>query len=226
MLRTGEGGAVAGIGDVVSELTLYDLFGYLLPGIPTLTALAVAGWSLVEPASNPPINAPSGVFLAVLVIGCYLMGHLAQALGNATLDHLRPWQPPAPVHALVAERAGILIGGPAGGEEKWLRFVRHQQGVTRPHPYREIYTQRQGFYRGMTVGVAALAASAFLRAIFEQTAEVRWQGRPFAIPDRVLVFVGASLLVAAVLYYLRFRKFSRLRLEASIGEILTGSGGG
>jgi hypothetical protein len=64
------------------KITLYDSFGYLVPGAVLLLGLGVAYWSLCRPESPltiPTLRVEHWVALAVLASLC---GHMGQAIGN------------------------------------------------------------------------------------------------------------------------------------------------
>ncbi len=64
------------------QVTLYDVFGYLLPGFVFLAAILVAFWALCFPGA--PLPWPPVIQADWLVVGipAYVAGHLAHALAN------------------------------------------------------------------------------------------------------------------------------------------------
>src|SRR5207253_10494786 len=67
--------------------TLYEVFGYLLPGMVVGLAFVVLFW--VAFASTVPLGLatyhPSLAMWTALASGCYLLGHAVQAVGNIFL---------------------------------------------------------------------------------------------------------------------------------------------
>src|SRR5260221_13796098 len=65
------------------QITLYDVFGYLLPGAIIVVGLGVLFWTLFWPTAplvirtDPPVSV---VVCSVLI--AYLAGHLGQGIGN------------------------------------------------------------------------------------------------------------------------------------------------
>src|SRR5262249_8786381 len=64
--------------------TLYEIFGYLLPGSIALLGLTLLYWAFVLP--TPPTGAPTpqvgiGIWVAAAVAS-YVLGHAVQAIGN------------------------------------------------------------------------------------------------------------------------------------------------
>lgn len=64
------------------RVTLYEVFGYLLPGAVSLCGLGIVAWSCFWPAATlAPPNASAPFWVTIGLIA-YLLGHLTQALGN------------------------------------------------------------------------------------------------------------------------------------------------
>ena len=65
------------------QVTLYDFFGYLLPGAVILVAAVLIFWTLFWPNASLPLPSSLPVLAtSSLVFAAYLAGHLGQALGN------------------------------------------------------------------------------------------------------------------------------------------------
>src|SRR5260370_17797686 len=65
------------------RITLYDIFGYLIPGVVMLFAISLFFWTIFWPASTLviPSKLPA-IALGSLLFAAYLVGHLGQAIGN------------------------------------------------------------------------------------------------------------------------------------------------
>ncbi len=79
--------------------TLYETFGYLLPGIVFLTALVILFWAIYLPASPIGYVDLSLQMIAALLLLAYFLGHLNQALGNLFAKVLR-----SPEEAVLSKR--------------------------------------------------------------------------------------------------------------------------
>jgi hypothetical protein len=65
------------------QITLYDIFGYFLPGVIFVFALTVLFWALFWPTKPYVIYKDfSGAVIAIFVLIAYLSGHIAQGCGN------------------------------------------------------------------------------------------------------------------------------------------------
>src|SRR5690348_6488075 len=66
------------------QVTLYDVFGFILPGTVVLAALAVLFCFVYLPAAPTTYAAPDLVAWVVGIVLVYFGGHMAQSLGNVT----------------------------------------------------------------------------------------------------------------------------------------------
>src|SRR5437667_10773171 len=103
------------------QATLYEAFGYLLPGIVFISALAILFWSVYLPASPLEFVELSFQVLVVLLLLAYFFGHLNQALGNlltkifrspeeVVLSKGQPGSMPYFLVHLAQAQAGVLLG--------------------------------------------------------------------------------------------------------------------
>src|SRR2546429_387505 len=64
------------------RLSLYDFFGYFLPGMIVTVALFIFAWAVYYPYIPILISAGVSVFWIAGGLLSYFAGHLVQALGN------------------------------------------------------------------------------------------------------------------------------------------------
>src|SRR5205814_1482800 len=158
------------------QVTLYDFFGYLLPGALILCSILVLFWAVFWP--NVPLSIPANLPLleiAVLIFAAYLAGHLGQGLANL-LDKLLKTrakiEKKIPLPAELAEAVKSAIGSRFGENIKSLssrdlfqlcdQTLLHCDSVGE----REIFTYREGFYRGNWIALAAFTLSVIVRLIY------------------------------------------------------------
>ena len=63
------------------EITLYDIFGYLIPGSVALIGIYLIAWRVVLPPNQDWTDASARAWVVVLGLA-YVMGHFVQALSN------------------------------------------------------------------------------------------------------------------------------------------------
>lgn len=214
----------------LSELrvTLYDLFGYLAPGLVALTGVGLFFWAVLDPGLKPDGDLKAVVWTALLLIA-YLLGHLVQGIANYTpglkYSLTETWWDDSVAKAFrgVIEKKlkakGLLPDAADGRHLSAASKLEAQKQTYRicdvvtvqnaKTSERELFTYREGFYRGMSVALLIVAVGLLARLIRgpatltldkDHTAD-RW----------MLFFFLVAVLVAAYLYFLRFERFTRLK---------------
>jgi hypothetical protein len=64
------------------EVTLYDIFGYLLPGCVSLVALFIIIRTIVFPDKALPYSQPTTFAVTVFLILAYYAGHIVHAIAD------------------------------------------------------------------------------------------------------------------------------------------------
>lgn len=206
--------------------TLYELFGYLMPGLITGSALCLFFWSGFERDSVLPLTlwkiSPAGWALGVFL--SYLFGHATQSLANRLLrgadaSIMRQNHNPVVKHA--KERAAALCNADhAMVENVWLQRVMDEFCIQYGHPGdRDIFTYREGFYRGTTVSTGIFGL-AILSTIVAGNAQVRIANSIFLVSRwelLALLLISASIAWAS---YLRFQRFSEYRVARVIAAFI------
>ena len=210
---------VRGISNI--NVTLYDIFGYLMPGIVATGSLGLFTWASF--ASSHPLREPvlSGEEWFALFVIAYFLGHLVQAIGELAFWRMKD------------ETFALTAGEKALGEtrmqeiQKRAKIAGHetslftycdtylaQQGKTSD---REIYQYREGFYRGLTIAILP-ALVAILVELARGSASVRNGGSVYTIGTGPLVFALVLVLATVGLSFWRYRRFARYRvLDALFG---------
>jgi len=208
--------------------TLYETFGYLLPGIVFLTALVILFWAIYLPASPLGYVELSFQMIAALLLLAYFFGHLNQALGNLLTKILRSpeetvlskGQSGSMPHHLVhiaQTRASALLGIDLSEiNPEWLFRICDetlvQRGVCTD---REIYQYREGFYRGLTVSFFALTVSLMVRTVIPG-ASLKLGSSVQAMNTPELLFFILLSASGVWLAFRRYSRFSRYRVSHAI----------
>jgi hypothetical protein len=218
-----------GLADI--KVTLYDIFGYLLPGLVVLAGGAVFFWAVFVPDS--PLHSPtlSGPEWFAVLITAYILGHLAQALandiGSVLVWAVGPFKSPeqrelkalaAPHQEKLAKATHVPWDRNANDETQRKTAGRlyevcdtsvAQVGST---ANREIYIYREGFYRGLVVGFS-IGLIGLLVRIGVGGAMVRDDAGVDPIRSSILWFLACVVAVAIVLAYIRYRRFRQYRIQ-------------
>lgn len=205
------------------QVTLYDFFGYLLPGAVILVAAVLIFWTLFWPnaflalPSSLPVLASSS-----LVFAAYLAGHLGQALGNL-LEKVSPGRrnldKKLPLSPELGKEVVHALAGRFGEQIKTLdaKEMFHLCDQTLVHcgslGEREIFTYREGFYRGNAVALTSVSFALAVRLVCVPVM-VSIGGKGLAIHRAPLVLAALLCGVSAWLCYARFLRFAEHRYKS------------
>jgi hypothetical protein len=201
--------------------SLYDLFGYLFPGLVAATGLALL-WHVVFATTAPiplsPLTSPI-VGSSALVVA-YLVGHLCHAIGNmfptSLEDELLKSGGQSSLGLLKAiddrlsKRHGV-VASTLRPVEKY--GILDEEGMFQgERGDRDVYIYREGFYRGMVVASAILLCVVVFHLRLDRTC--------FSLGTSTTClsgweFFGIGVLSAAYAWasLARTRRFARYRVE-------------
>ena len=215
------------------QFTLYEVFGYLLPGAVFVGGAGALFWAAYLPQASIDLDIKSaevwGIFLAL----AYVAGHVAQGMGNAVVrrfesaeDHcIRAVVPPEIVRACKAKAKELTGEDLADVSPRWLCRL-CDDAVVRSGKLgeREVYVYREGFYRGTFVGMACLILGLVALGVRLLSSGPDAEGQRtalLALPAAwAVLLAGAGALAAGVLWD-RGRKKSASTL-AAVGLLLLG----
>lgn len=215
------------------QLTLYEIFGYIIPGMITLSAVLIVYWTsfMKVPFSVDAIS-PQGWW--AIAFAAYLIGHLIQAVAN--LGFMTIWIPtvdlvfgtkaplalPAPIiaeaHAFALEKTKLPTGSKISGSQTFeiCDAFLQQRGNS---DTRDIYVYREGFYRGCFISSLLLGAAIILRALCKDS-KLLIDGRYMSFSRLELLAVAFVLMGSAILFFQRFRRFGKYLIANSIYSAL------
>ena len=201
------------------KFTIYEILGYVAPGIIGLAALLLVTWTAFLPQYPLPIKAYSvskeGV--AVGLFTAYALGHLIQGLCNfhpsaETLAHKRKHH----TSLLSGARSGLALrcGFPMNDLDVADVAALAQTALlnTGKMDDFDVFLYREGFYRG-SCGAYLLLACALLFRAFHGTAMLQFGGASHLLHRSPLFFGAALSLVFAFVFYRRYLRFGTYRLR-------------
>lgn len=210
------------------KITLYDIFGYLLPGVVFFLGVAILFWTVLFPHTPLIINKLTTEIWILCLFLAYFSGHMAQALGNL-LDGFLPSneklalakkrQDNLPVE--IIQEAKLKVGALLNCDLKnisaqWLYNICDeavvQFGCTED---REIYQYREGFYRGLIVSLFVFSLSLILRTVVP-VASVKLSDVSQVITWPVLLFFIIISFTGVYFFYIRYRRFAKYRITRTI----------
>lgn len=156
------------------QFTLYEVFGYLLPGAVLAGGLGILFWGVFYPQPAVEIDIKSTEVWAIFLALAYVTGHVGQGVGNAVArrfpspeDHVAQSVLPATVIEACKAKAKRQTGADADAlPSRWL-YRLCDDAVLRSGRLgeREVYVYREGFYRGASVGMAVVAVGLAAMAV-------------------------------------------------------------
>jgi hypothetical protein len=214
------------------QVTLYDAFGYLVPGSVFLAALVLIFWTFFL----PPVGDLSAVTASgwIVLLGlAYVMGHVVQALANLGMRRLT-----STVDLVLDPRASGLPPEIRAAANHKIRKAMQLDDTETPlsarslfeacdhyvqqncnTATRDVYVYREGFYRGMTVATAMIGLGLLIRSLVPG-ADIRAFGLHlhFTMGQGL---TSALLCVAfSVLFFQRFRRFGEYLIRYAIFSTL------
>ena len=207
------------------QFTLYEIFGYMFPGVIGFFALALLYWTVF--LTKLPLSYRAFILqdVVIILVISYLIGHLIQALANQLLRPVKKIE------------STILVKGasealPAALLDKVQLLVRERfnldanklqseqlvklcyETVTQKTAVNQVerFEYREGFYKGLFVSFGLLSFGVATRSIIP----------PFLVNFgadivQVPLLLGFSLCIltvfAAFLSYFRYRRFRKKRVE-------------
>ncbi len=220
------------------QVTLYDVFGYLLPGFVFLAAILVAFWAWCFPTVPMPWPLVLKVNWLVVAVPAYTAGHLAHALANLinklarchgakSAEDLVLAKPdsesefPCGLIELAKSKASPIVGVAVGDIKPRLLYRFCDEVVAEnkaSRDDRDLYIHREGFYRGLYVSLLALALAVLTRGL-KAGAALGTDKLP--IPATAFWFLGVLCVLAAIFSYQRSMRFGGYRVrQAVLGFLL------
>jgi hypothetical protein len=220
------------------QVTLYEVFGYLIPGMVNLWALVILYWALFFPAQIVAVDIPTGELWVAFLVVAYIAGHMAQAVGNLVeqkclkpveqlvIENTAPDRLPQAVVDACKVKATELTKADMANAHPRLLYRVCDDAVIRSGKIgeREVYVYREGFYRGIFISfsVMAVACVALCIRLFWVTerqvmlAKVQW-----GVTQWQLVFFAAVSVIWAWLSFRRYRRFGDYRTTHALLGFLT-----
>lgn len=200
--------------------TLYEVFGYFLPGTIGVAAIAILFWALFLPNAAIPVASLelSKLWYVGLAIICYYSGHIVQMLSRSFFknpdDSVLAREPNmAPIIKRAQEQLAAHLSmsqAETPGASMTVRLcdeVAVQYGQIGD---RDVFVYREGFYRG-SVAAFILLDIAFLVRCLIPGAALRLPAQIFPVSRWQLVFVMGVVTCGIYLLFKRYKLFAALR---------------
>lgn len=227
------------MGDI--RASLYDLFGYLIPGLLGGFGLWLLMWSLAWPAATLSMAPAEDPIVAIFILALtYAIGHVIQAVGNLLhgLDGLDLKQAlTLTSHDTHVAKNGVLSKAvlTAVNEALQARYSATFQEFSPEERFalidesrvladregdREVYIYHHGFYRGLLVAALLLILGISSR-IFVARSCMLVGGAEYCAGRLELMLALIVVTGSAMAFRARLRRFARYRLVRAVMLWLT-----
>ena len=206
--------------------TLYEVFGYLLPGGVTLIGFVVLYWASFMPGMPLGIASfQAGPVTWVSVsLASYLLGHAWQAIGNLCFhgveDSLLSSQNGS-APAWMRERARLAASeflkvNPDQLDPRWIFSALDEYTVQIGKiGDRDLFVYREGFYRATALSLFFLSATLFLRT-FVPGASIMFTKGLFHVPGWEAFVTAVLISGAGYLFVRRYKRFAEYRVTHAV----------
>ena len=197
---------------LLKELSLYDLTGYLVPGVVVVWALVYVANATLTHRAKDRIELPT---LGFIFVG-YIAGHMLQTVATFLEEHVltRFWNPLfwRPIDELYSAEPAFAANLNDAMKNTFANLAQDHpfilcQTYLRVHGldgYTDIMTARYAFFKGLTLALLI----AFLAFVFEAV----WSRRQARLRGRIII-VAALLLIATCLSFARLVRFEHYYVD-------------
>lgn len=227
-----------------AQLTIYEGFGYFLPGTIVVAAFAIIAWTEWAPCTPLPIFSPSFDLWAVLIVVAYYAGHAVQGVGNFLLDYNCPlqqwlqdntlWQKVTKwidqlfgkqredfdpsIEDMATRKAGKVLQLSEGTKLDfvWVKRLADESLVQLGTSSElDVYVYREGFYRGSCLSLFVFAIAVWFRA-WKGHAWVNFWYHDHEVYRWELFWLAILCMLAAWIFWRRFNRFGEAHRRGSI----------
>jgi hypothetical protein len=218
-------------------LTLYEIFGYMLPGSVCFAALSVCFWTFLSPTSSLSFLEVQTIEWIIIAIISYVFGHILQGLCNFFMKITRSAEDeilmpgyarslPNDFVCTLRKIVGESLSVKAETIAPRLLYEVCDEAMTQSgkDKDRDVYIYREGFYRGLCLAFVFLAVSCFIRTLVPGTSIILAKSL-HTVPISAQIVCIALCVGGSFISYFRFKRFAYLRVKkALIGFLLLNRG--
>lgn len=206
------------------NLTLYEIFGYLLPG--GIASLAVGMVFYLTTMSDAMIYIPemSKTLAVILIAIAYFSGHVVQAIGNIIFKKIHYSAHALPPSLIENTKSTLaqLHGIDTSNMDPHLLYSLCDAFLVQNGNVgdRDIFQYREGFYRGVSVSCIFLFVASILM-LWHGIFRVRWFTYcDLTITPWMFLFFSIVSIMGAVLFYWRYKRFANYKIVQVVTGVL------
>lgn len=207
------------------SFTLYEIFGYFLPGTVGVTAFAILFWAIFLPKTAIPIDSLefSKLWYFGLVVICYYAGHVLQGISRSLFKN--------PDEYVLANQVDMAPLVKRAQEQVATRLGMAQTAMLSPAVTarlcnelaiqygqlgdRDVFVYREGFYRGSVAAFILFDLAIFVRLVI-RGAVLRLPAQVFVISCWQLAFIMGVVTCSVFFLLRRYKHFAALRVMRGV----------
>jgi len=207
------------------SFTLYEIFGYFLPGVVSVLALAMLFWAIFLPAAAIPVHSIelSKLWYFGLIVVSYYAGHVLQGVSRSLFQNPDDVVLARAKNDLsIIKRAQEQLAAHLGMTDKETpsssATARLCDEVAVQHGQlgdRDVFVYREGFYRGSFAAFLLLLVALIVRTIVSGAA-LRLPAEIYVITRGQLFFVMVVVGASILFLWQRYKHFAALRVMHGI----------
>jgi len=205
------------------KFTLYEIFGYILPGSIFCFAIAIIFISVFITNSTLHIAKLTAEMNTIIIVLFYFNGHVVQALGNifarilkvndmniATKISIKMSYITNKINDDVTSK--LELPNTVIPLDELYMISDELNAISGNTEDREIYQYREGFYRGLFVSCSMLSLALVVK-IIDGAVYIDTGNYIINITRQMMVFVLAASAIGCCLFYNRYIRFISYRIR-------------
>ena len=207
------------------SFTLYEIFGYFLPGVVGVTAIAILFWAFFLPGTPLPVHSVelSKLWYFCLAILSYYAGHVLQGISRSLFKNpdeqvLARQADMAPLVKRAQEQLATQLGmaqTEKPGSSMTARLCDELAVQYGQLGDRDVFVYREGFYRGSVASFLLLDIALLVRCLFSGAA-LKLPSHVFVISSWQLIFAMGVVTCSVFLLLQRYKHFAALRVMRGV----------
>lgn len=187
------------------KITLYEISGYLLPGLIGLLPFLVI-FNIIKPQDTYIIDTNTVLFVLIAICS-YFNGHFLQGISNLVSDIF--------VIKEIENNSNFAnIQREYSNNDKKQTFYIHKSRV-KDKLSEETYntfTEREGFYRACTVAFSLLSITLVIFLFFANTKYI-YKDYYFILDIKMKIYMLFLSIASTIIYFQRYKRFIRYRVN-------------
>jgi hypothetical protein len=212
------------------KISLYDIFGFLLPGFILFIGLSLVIGCFIDCGAPIAVRSRGVQFWLALAVLSYFFGHFSQALGNVYTD-FKPFRVdkkdafselPMPFQDRIRTVLQDKYGVDCSKEfDSRLIYLLVDESVLQlgNSTEREIFQYREGFYRGLAVSLLVLTVALGIRWFFAPM-HLLWHDKDVQLSRALIAFLALIAGASSLLMHKRYMRFASIRVRHAFGAFL------